>query len=696
MGNCPKLDERPAVKEKDNHIFWILNYSLVFLYLLHLVPFALHNARLWGLNHLVFLPPGFTIVYSILGILTLGLIFIPAVREKGNAIFNFTASLLFESRHKYLARVLVIVIAGVTFSIFPMPTHFLGDGYQYLENIGSSSGTFVKWSEMGVALIVLGLQSLIGPKSPENALLAFRIVAVLSGIITIWFYFLIAEIMSGDRTYRLIVFIISLLSGSLLLFFGYVEFYPLLWPAVTGFIYYGLKYIKKGAGLPGCLTFLLGGLVIHLIMAVFIPSFAYLAIFTGKGAIIYRRLRKLVWVVILTAVAVCLAAVIYKFKTDLGFENIFLPLFQGKSINPSYALISLPHLIDIVNLLLLLSPLLPVMILVLIFYRERNLSRSEFIYLGWAAAGTILFLFVIDPSLTMPRDWDLFSLSAFPITLLILLAIKPVGRTLISGLSSTILVALIAFTMPFIVTNLRTDSSIAYVSSFVNEDRAKSMGTVFNLKVYYDRIGDTARADSINHELNLHYRDLVLINQALKAVYDNDMKTANNLIPLITPNEFSKDYHLLLGMYYLNIRKTDFALIEIRKAIQLQPYYYKSYLDLAIAYMAQRNRAKSIESLKEALKLKNNDSEVLFVLASAYLGEGQADSCEFYSRNLLRVDSNYFPVYYLLARAAIIKGSKSDAERWSEIFIEKGTGSPGYDMQKNELLKMLGDSIKVK
>ena len=181
------------------------------------------------------------------------------------------------------------------FIIFSAPTHFLGDGYTHLDNIASDTGAFIKWSEQGITWILLSVQSFIGPRNAENALTAFRIISILSGIITIWVFYLIAGIVGDNNLKRFLIFATLTFSAVILLFFGYVESYPILWIGLSFFLYFGLKYIKYNSGLWWVFLFLLFDIFIHLQSFILVPAFIYLLFCRGHGFSIYNRIK--VWII---------------------------------------------------------------------------------------------------------------------------------------------------------------------------------------------------------------------------------------------------------------------------------------------------------------------------------------------------------------------------------------------------------------
>ena len=463
--------------------FWLVYYILLGLVLIRIIPILYPETRAWGFNHLIFLPTGYTMAFFLLSALALILPFLKISKNIGQILLTQFSTYFFEHQYKYLFRLICIAFMAGLFMTFATPTHFLGDGYTALSNVASESGTFFKWTEIGATQALFKFKNILGITGEPGALIAFRILSYVSGVIAIWFFFKLSEIISNDRIKRLLVFMTCLFSSTLLLFFGYVENYPLLWVGLAGFIYFGLRYNIIGKGLIWSLLFLAFGIFIHLQMAVLIPAFIFLLFSRGLGYSIYTRYRKLLWSLLALAVCGGIMLFINLFKTNLYFEDMFLPIFTGKPIYPEYSILSLPHLLDIVNELFLLSPLLP-LFFALSFGRFRDILRNnKLLFLTLIALGSLFFLLIIDPKLTMPRDWDLFSTSAFG-PILILVILQPDEKIdLLKRLLLPVTAFLILFTSPFLLANLNRDASIEYAKYIIDIDTQKSHSSINILKI---------------------------------------------------------------------------------------------------------------------------------------------------------------------------------------------------------------------
>lgn len=655
---------------------------------MRLIPFAFKDARLWGFNHLIFLPDIFTAMFILIGVIALALPLFPFSEAAGGTISDKFSHVFFKSTGRYLYRLLVIVLMAGLFAIFAMPTHFLGDGYASLANLGSETGTFYKWSEKGITFIVSTIQSFIGPKNVQTARTSFQIISITSGIVSIWFFFLISGLISEDQIKRVMTFSISLLSATLLLFFGYVESYPLLWISLTGFIYFSLRYLRKKRGLFWPLLFLALGVFIHLQMLVLIPAFLYLTHRSDFGQSIYLRYKRLMRVIGGFVLIGGIAIFIHRYTSDLYFENIFLPPFTGKPVDPRYALISAPHLVDIINLLMLLSPLLFLLLFLSRAGLKKFTAEKSSIFLIVLSLSNLLFLLVIDAKLGMPRDWDLLSLSVYAFTLLLIISVQDDHVSLLKKLLPSMLIMLVLFSAPYLLTNLTEQRSLRYYKYFIDLDRKGSLSGLVVLREYYRDHGDTRRKDSINTLIEAKFTDELNINRAFSALRNHNLPQARSILETMTPDKFSSDYHNLLSMIYFAEGNNDKALEEAKKAVQLQRYKPALLRNLARIYAHRGEYDKAFEPLRRAYELHSNNFYVVEGLANLHLEVGNLDSAIYYSERLMATGGGEATSYYLLCKIHALKGMADGAEKYLDLYLKKRSSDPLFSSRYPELLKL--------
>ena len=659
--------------------------------LLRLIPLFMPEIRLWGMNHLLFIPdiPAVAFVLVWLTAVTLsiggwGSSFGIALAERFN-------TLLFERSNRLLPRAAITAILTLLFIVFAAPMHFLGDGYDLLATLGSETRSIVKPSEMGASYIILGLQSILGGVSEENTLTAFRIVSVASGAISVWLFFLLAGVISEHPVRRLFIFTAAVGSGTLLLFFGYVETYPLLWPVTVGYLYFGLRYLKAGNGPLWPLPFLLIGMIIHVQSVILLPSYLFLILSRDRGLHLYRKYAKTIWIGTAAVALAVVTLILYKYYTDLFIKDAFLPLVTGKPIDPDYAIISVLHFLDIFNELMLISPLiLPFGLLALFSVRQFAKNKAA-VFVGLTAAGFSLFLFVIDPKLAMPRDWDLFALSGFTITITCLTLIPERGLDRIKRFVGPFVIILITSPIPYLITNLGTQSSIQYAEYIMNTDIPRSMSTLVTLHYYYERTGRQNDYDRLTRFFGSRYTNKINIDRAFKAARTKDIQGVKLMLSMITPDEYSVNYHKLIGFLAIQKGNTDSAVHAIDRALQLKPYRYDLHKTRALAFIQKNIHDSALVSLRRAYTLKADDRNLLQIIASIYFVKKDYDSMGVYAFECYALDSSDYNAGYLLSEYYYYRRQPDSMSYYVNMYRTYGEVDPLHEGRRHALDSLLGE-----
>ncbi len=670
--------------------FLLVFAGLLILILLRLIPFLFPESRTWGFNHLIFLPSSYSVAFFILVAIALIIPFLKSSEKMGEDLSEWFSFTFFGSRLKYLYRSIFIAIMTALFIIFATPTHFLGDGYDVINNIANSESVHVKWSEVGITKILNAILLLLGTNDIYSSRLLFQIISIVSGVFSLFFYFNITEIITGDRFSRILIFVLSICSGSLLLFFGYAEYYPVLWIMLTGHIYFSLKYLKTKRGIISLWLFLLVGIFMHLQMILFLPAALYVSLVGRKGLSLFLSYKKIILGTLISLLVVVASIVIYKYVTDLYIEDIFLTLFIGKPINPGYAVFSLPHLLDIFNETVLVSPFLLLLIL-LSEIKIRNISKLVISkYLILASSCSLFFLFIIDPKLGMPRDWDLFAMTIFPLSLFLAVNLYKQIESVLKKLLIPIILFSIISVLPFLITNLSKEESVNYLKYMINLDREKSLSSFVILSSYYKDNNNSLSLDSLNKMQNQMYPDKYKSDLAIRAINNGDFETAAEFIDEIKPDRFNPNYHLVLSKYFFLINNYNQAHFHIDKAIELRRYAGRYYLDRARIFIAVGKYDKALADLKHGLELDPSNMTIIEGLAYLHNEMGNYDLSINNSKRLLEIDSLIPVAYYWIARGYLKKSETFNAERYADRYFEFELSDSVFILYSNELRVMLG------
>ncbi|MCP4567808.1 MAG: tetratricopeptide repeat protein [FCB group bacterium] len=345
----------------------------------------------WGFNHLLFLP----LYLRLIIIAVIIAVFIPSVH--GN--LSSTAEFVTRTRKPLFYLLLPILL----FFLLRVSVHSLGDGYQRSFEIEQGAWYFsIEALDFFIHALVYHLINYFVAIPATTAMAA---VSMIAGIAFVYILFRMAPFEKATR----LLFILSVLGlGGSQFFFGYAESYTLLYLFAVWYLLLAFREGDATAGFAAITAvYLLAGLA-HQLGLILLPSYLYLAHIRYAGH--PRRLMIFPFVLIAAALPILLPMTIDRIF-DAGMigslSDYLLPL-----TDETYGLLSMVHIFDIVNQLLLTAPLL---IMLLPFIPQFISNKKRLAPALALIIPALLFLLCVDPKLSMARDWDLFAL---PVTLI--------------------------------------------------------------------------------------------------------------------------------------------------------------------------------------------------------------------------------------------------------------------------------------
>ena len=315
-----------------------------------------------------------------------------------------------------------------------MPVDFYGDAYKFnlFLNVAPKimpleakeklfSLAINAWSGEGTVLGAITYIAYFFQVTYKTAFIVFD--AFFGGIyIFIWLHFVKSFVTSNIWRFSLILGGVT--APFLLLFFGHIEIYApiicinLLW------IYIALLATKsnKLRYLVLLVFILLLSIKLHAISVLCIPALALLLWNHFKG--VYPSWKQIAGFILVPIFFAGSILYFFVFKdhmdnrslqeTAMALDHLFLPLFSPKAPLDNYNLLSFNHIFDFFSMGFLWSPIAIFFVLLFLILKRKEIN--------WNApnikiSGVSLFLFlslffVINPLLSMPIDWDLFSIPA--------------------------------------------------------------------------------------------------------------------------------------------------------------------------------------------------------------------------------------------------------------------------------------------
>jgi hypothetical protein len=359
---------------------------------------------LWGLDSLA----DRSLALRIVGLALFTIALIPAVGDRAIRVLGGI-----EARTPRRAALALAGLTGLALLwIFRSNNILLGDTQTYVSAIekGVRSAGGAHREPLPQAILTGGYR-LLGGSSGLGARDLFTAAELLLGAA---FFALTAGIAAriGDRTRdRIFVFALLALGGGLQLLSGYPEYYGFAVVAALLFALAGIHRCDRGGSLlPAVLAFVLAGLC-HAQMIFALPAVAFLLVSAWRRG--ERRNAVLMTVLLPAAAFLALLALQYPFgeiPREAARAGSLLPPIGGDTSRTAYGVFSPSHLIELLNVALLVSPALPAA--VVLGLRNPDPRRERGVFLSLLAAGPILFALLANPQLGMVRDWDIFVLPA--------------------------------------------------------------------------------------------------------------------------------------------------------------------------------------------------------------------------------------------------------------------------------------------
>ena len=490
-----------------------------------------------------------------------------------------------------------LIAGGAIFWLLRARTQLLGDGAVWLGNAETRSiYTYnepffaVIWHSHAWVLRALGYPvdaTTMAIPSIASGVMALALLAGIAG-----------EIAEPGRERTMATALLAGL-GTTAYYFGYIESYPVASVFLLAYVWLALR-ASRGARtlLPAGIT-LGAAIAVHLSLLYLLPSYALLAARSRRGPVA----RVAVGLVPLTAATVILAGLGFEFSEwRASLEAAFRGMRESGAADlyrRPYGPLSLQHLRDIGNALLLVAPV-PALLLAARGARViRHGSPAIWFLVAAAAPGLLLACGIVTP-VAAAQDWDLYGLFLLPLGVLgvacgTLRLDAPMPERSLVGVAGLSLSALLAF----VLVQADADASIARFRVVVNDRSTVSP---------YGRAYGNSLLDRYYRERHEYARAVPYARTALDAERGNPR------------------YWINLGTSLYEIGRIDEATTVFEQAVRLGPEFWPAQSNLALCYLSRGRFADAVAPLRAAAALDPSKPETLHDLGFALFQIGQADS----------------------------------------------------------------------
>ena len=125
-----------------------------------------------------------------------------------------------------------------------------------------------------------------------------------------------------------------------------------------------------------------------------------------------------------------------------------------------------------------------------------------------------------------------------------------------------------------------------------------------------------------------------------------------------------KDYRVFsnYGAFLDEIGKHEYAELELKKAISLNPKYANSHYNLAVLYMGQGNFEKAELEFKEAIKIKSDFTTAYYNLGFILRNLGRLKEAESFNQKAIEINPQFTDAYFILSTMQ----ASDKTQKWHE------------------------------
>ena len=357
------------------------------------------------------------------------------------------------SNKKLLGSVIITGIFMLCFAAFPIATDYYGDAYKmhtFLTKIPNAipqdahdnffQFSLDPWAGQNTTYSLITYIAYYFNVTYKTAYYIFNTIFGGAFVFT-WIYFILNYI--EDKGWQFILIFSGLTAPFLLNFFGHFEVYSIVLFLTLLWMILALYQLKNKSKLHLGLLFLLLLLCVkfHAISLLLFPVwFALIWIQYTPNTFTWKRLLTFMITPIYIA-----GALLYFFyfkdhndtrslhnNTAMAFDHVFLPLLPPEAPLDNYHVLSTAHIFDFFTegLVWSTAALFTICCLFFIYRKKLQLNTSGFKIAILALLLYASIFFMINPLLSMPMDWDLFSIPAPLLLIVLVVLIKPISQNI--------------------------------------------------------------------------------------------------------------------------------------------------------------------------------------------------------------------------------------------------------------------------
>lgn len=585
------------------------------------------EVRIWGLNWFAYWPDW--ISYGLLALAGMAPLLIGRMAPQMLAEAPLGAG-PDSARKFWIVATTGCALLAASFFLFPSRAYFLGDGYQLLQRLADHVPPVKSW-DMITSRLHYALYDLLGGRTDDQALLTFQLISWCSGILVLVITAVAARLLFERNRERWLFLFGITSSGFMLLYFGYVEHYALFDAVVLSFALLGMLTLAGKVNRYWLLLPLVLAPILHIFGVLLLPAAAYLLLReTNIGGRLSRISFRTKLLALILGLLVGGVIYYYFYSRFLFFRFAIIPLFGDRFAADGETLFAPRRLLDLGNLLLVLLPGLPLLILAGATGLGETTSKSPTVrFLVILTLSALGAAFIFNPKLGLPRDWDLLAYCGIPLALLaysLTLRCQASTRLRTTAAILSILLGLILLG-PRVASQHTPAVAATHLENYLKLDRVKSKNAWSVLMEYYRSAGNKTRVDELAMQFDRIYPEVGYNQNASRLINEGNFREATGWARrAATANPLFADAWSNLGVCYLDVGYLDSAQTVLQVADGLNPYSPFILNNLGTAYFRADRMADAVDVLHRVLELDSTLINAHINLTAAFHGLGEEDS----------------------------------------------------------------------
>ncbi|MEW5994136.1 MAG: hypothetical protein AB1744_07045 [Candidatus Zixiibacteriota bacterium] len=380
-----------------------------------------------------------------------------------------------------------------------------------------------------------------------------------------------------------------------------------------------------------------------------------------------------------------LSAYYYLYRNFYFFMFALLPPVPDRFTVDQDWLFSAKHFVDMVNLLLVLVPGLAVLLVALLpSFRKRWYRWAEYRFLLLMLLGTGLAVFVLNPGIGMPRNWDLFSIVGVPLGVLLFYAILDRRLTVRTASLAIMLATVLGLLtlVPRVAAQHVPELALRHIQNYLVLDKKRNRATWSFLMDYHEQRGDTLLARELKARWYREFPELwcndqtqALMNQGRHAEALAPARASIQMNPI-----YWSGYHNLGASYY-QVRQFDSAQIYLEIANGLNPNNAETLALLGGVHFQKRNYRRAEKYFERSYQLDSTLENALLGQVWLHAVTGRCEASFGYLKQVYDRDMMTYDFFREAADTYLRQGDYRIAARTYTYAMNRGLDSAYVDSQ---------------